>query len=72
MSRERGPVVPLEQRCIEPGHWVIEGRHVRANYQGRSRKILGWDVETLPGEVGQSPFATLASVREWIREQASS
>lgn len=23
--REHGPVMPLEQKCIEPGHWLIEG-----------------------------------------------
>jgi hypothetical protein len=69
--REHGPVVPLEQRCIEPGHWLIEGRHVRAVYQGRSRNVLGWNVEQLPGDrgFGPSPFGTLAAAREWIRDQ---
>jgi hypothetical protein len=69
--REHGPVVPLEQRCIEPGHWLIEGRRVKAIYQGRSRNVLGWNVQTLEGDEdpGPSPFGTLAAAREWIRNQ---
>jgi hypothetical protein len=63
--------IPLSQRCVEPGRWIIEGRYVRAYWQGRSRNVLGWDVESLPGD-GEQPtglFHTLNEARAWIREQ---
>jgi hypothetical protein len=67
MSRNSGPVLPLEQRCVEPGHWIIEGRHVRAVYEGRSRKIMSWSVQGFDGEPVPPPFFYLADARDWIR-----
>jgi hypothetical protein len=69
MSRDSGPVRPLEQRCIEPGHWLIEGRHVRAVYQGRSRNIQGWNVDVFDDEATLPAFTYLADARNWIRNQ---
>jgi len=62
----------LEQRCVEPGHWIIEGRHIRAVYEGRSRKVMSWSVEVLPGDKNvPAAFIYLDDVREWIRSQKS-
>jgi hypothetical protein len=72
MSRERGRVLPLEQRCIEPGHWLIEGRHVRAVYEGRGRKIMSWTVGRFDDDREAPPasgFLYLADAREWIAGQ---
>jgi hypothetical protein len=70
VSRDSGPVMPLEQRCVEPGHWIIEARHVKAIYQGRSRHVIGWNVERLAGDPEPPPhaFGTLADARDWIRD----
>jgi hypothetical protein len=68
MAREHGPAEPLEQRCIEPGHWLIEGHHVRAVYQGRSRNVLSWDIDVFPGETLPGIIGTLREARDWIRE----
>jgi hypothetical protein len=68
VSREGGRA-PLEQRCIEPGHWYIEGRHVRAVYQGRSRNVLAWDIDVFPGETPPGRISTLSQARDWIRDQ---
>lgn len=71
MSRTDNPeALLLEQRCIVPGHWLIEGRHVRAVYEGRSRKIMSWSVEALEGDTDVPPaFIYLNDVRKWIRNQ---
>ena len=69
MSRGHGPVRKLKQKCIEPGHWLIGGRHVRAIYQGRSRTILGWNIEVLDGEVNPGSLDYLRYARDWIRNQ---
>lgn len=61
MSRDSGPVSPLEQRCVRPGHWVIEGYDVmrRSNVRPDST----WWV------IGKLEFSTLAEARDWIREE---
>lgn len=71
MSRDSGPVMPLEQKCIEPGHWLIEGRHVRAVYFGRSRNVQCWSVHPLDGDedVPVGGFLYLSDARDWIRDQ---
>jgi hypothetical protein len=69
MTREHGPAEPLEQRCVEPGHWLIEGRHVRAVFQGRSRKVMSWSVMAFDGEPVPPPFIYLDDARDWIRNQ---
>lgn len=69
MGRDSGPVTPLEQKCIEPGHWRIEGRDVRAVFQDRSRDALSWNVTGLDGEKPPNPFLYLSDVRDWIRDQ---
>jgi hypothetical protein len=69
VNADSGPVAQLEQRCVEPGHWLIEGRHVRAVYQGRSRKVLSWTVGVFDDEVSPAPFGTLNEARDWIRDQ---
>lgn len=72
MSRDSGPVQPLEQKCIEPGHWLIEGRHVRAVYFGRSRNVQCWSVMAFEGEDIPPPFIYLSDARDWIRNQKTS
>jgi hypothetical protein len=61
------------QRCIEPGHWVIGGRHVRAVYLGRSRHILSWNVQQLYDDPVPPPagFLYLDDARDWIRAMDS-
>jgi hypothetical protein len=71
MPGEAGWVHPLKQRCVEPGHWVIEGRHVKAVYQGRSRNILGWYIPIRMDGDPDTPsglFRTLDEARDWIRD----
>jgi hypothetical protein len=72
MSGDSRPVRPLEQKCIEPGRWIIGGRHVRAVFEGRSRKIMFWNVDGLDGENPPNPFFYLREAREWIRNQEES
>lgn len=62
---------PPRGKCVEPGHWVIGGRRVRAVYQGRSSSIMGWKVEPAydDTEVPPDRFIFLNDVREWIRDQ---
>jgi hypothetical protein len=68
-ARRRSPPLAM----IESGHWFIKGRHVRAIYQGRSRNIIGWNIDELPGDPPQPviPFATLREARHWIQEITS-
>lgn len=59
MSIDSGPVDPLEQRCVKPGHWVIEGYTVKRH--GTRWRILA--------PVSYRVYAhTLAEARDWIRE----
>lgn len=49
MSNDSGPVMPLEQRCVKPGHWVIEGYDVH-------RTNTGWNIYfTVSSALGKPP-----------------
>lgn len=65
--REQGKVMPLEQRCLYPGRWIIEGYGV---YQRKGRRAVNWQSEWHvighPGVIRR----TLPEIRDWIREQA--
>lgn len=61
MATEHGPVIPLEQRCIRPGHWLIEGHDVKLT-GGRHGS---WTV-TFAG-VPLAQVLYLDDAREWIR-----
>lgn len=67
-ERESGPVIPLEQRCVRPGLWRIEGWDVeRYHWQGHGWRwrIKGSTDVPAPGVQRR----TLAEIREWIRER---
>ena len=55
----------LEQKCIEPGHWLIEGWHVRR--KAVSKPYRSWWVARSRGEEFQR--RTLALIREEIRNR---
>jgi hypothetical protein len=65
MSCESRPVLPLEQRCVRPGYWVIEGWDVRR--QAVSNPYYGYWAARRPGEDFQR--RTLALIREEIRNR---
>lgn len=68
MSRDSGPVEPLEQRCIEPGHWLIEGYDViKTNSQVTRGFVPNWAI-SLFGE-HRANVRTLSDARDWIREK---
>ena len=71
MSSEHGPVTPLEQRCVRPGVWLIEGYRVRRikYVRGGSRPLGTWWRVTQPDGKLADPRRTLNEVREWIRCQ---
>lgn len=54
-------VAHLEQVCIAPGHWHIEGRDVR-------RTPHGWTVTRFADEPNTT-VRTLREAREWIADQ---
>lgn len=60
-NTERGPLVSLEQRCVQPGYWLIEGHEVRR----RGRGV--WTVRD-PGEY-EFTARTLPIARALIRER---
>jgi hypothetical protein len=62
MTRERGPVQPLEERCVKPGHWVIEGYDV---FRIRGTGDRRWQIEGPAPRVGRR---TLDEIRDWIRD----
>ena len=67
MSRDSGPVRPLEQRCVHRGaHWLIEGRDVLAVFWGRSRTVECWTWHEPDGTPMRA--GTLAEAREKIRD----
>lgn len=72
MSKDSGPTMPLEQKCIRPGLWLIEGYTVmrvqHGGGSGRMPSIVRWEVKGSPGR-GGSAFEKLSEAREWIREQ---
>lgn len=62
---EHNEALGLEQRCIKPGHWRIEGHDV-------VRQQDGWWLVYEPGSYGSNWKArrltkTLAAARDWIR-----
>lgn len=63
-GHEHGPVTPLEQRCVEPGRWLIEGWEVRRH--GSARRPSIWIAER-DGE--RFSRTNLAAVREEIRSR---
>jgi hypothetical protein len=60
-STERGPLMPLEQRCVQPGYWLIEGHEVRRLGPG------AWTVRD-PGNY-EFTARTLPIARALIRER---
>jgi hypothetical protein len=58
---DSGPVMGLEQRCVEPGYWRIEGYDVY-----RVTQFL-WRIVYFKEEVALC--GTLRECREWIRER---
>lgn len=65
---EHGPVLPLEQRCLRPGLWLIEGWEAeRYHWTGHGWwwRIRGSADRPAPGVARRS----LSEIREWIREQ---
>ncbi len=72
MSRYSGPVMPLEQRCVRPGLWLIEGYTVmrvqHGGGNGHMPSIVRWEVRGTPGRPAGSSFEKLGEAREWIRE----
>lgn len=61
MPSDSGPVVGLEQSCIKPGHWLIEG------YDVYRWKTGGWRAYHFGRKVGW--FRTLREAREWIADR---
>ena len=60
---EHAEALPLEQSCIHPGLWLIEG------YRVERIRISGQRVRWNVGEIGRpvANVATLAAARELIR-----
>jgi hypothetical protein len=69
MGRESGPVMPLEQRCVEPGHWLIEGYDVKRVKYGWPQGWW-WRIALPGGVLAEVQRRTLGEIREWIREQS--
>lgn len=66
MSRTDNPeALPLEQKCIKPGLWLIEGHEVERYPAG----TLGrwWRIKDVPPGPGRD-HRTLTQARDWIRE----
>jgi hypothetical protein len=71
----KGSVMPdLEQRCIQPGHWMIEGfevlrRRQTWNYYDEfgDRRSISYSLWAIEGENGNvDTFRTLTEAREHI------
>jgi len=59
--------MPLEQKCVRPGEWLIEGytvQHVRV-----MRGVVHWVVKGFPGHPGGAAFGKLSEARDWIRDR---
>ncbi len=71
---EHSEALSLEQKCLRPGHWVIEGYHVvRYGYRQWHKDCVTWliyDVGVRPTVRTDAIMATktLAAARDWIRE----
>jgi hypothetical protein len=59
---EHPEALGLEQHCVEPGHWRIEGYEVIREY-GR------WFIRPIGTRQYHDSVRTLAKARDWIREQ---
>jgi hypothetical protein len=67
--RESGYVNPLEQSCIGPGHWYIEGYRVIRRTGLRARKWSSeWHI-TFNRDDEPVIRRTLGEARDWIRDQ---
>jgi hypothetical protein len=58
---EHAEALGLEQRCVEPGHWLIEGYDC---YRENSRTWRIWFDGSAAAICG-----SLRECREWIRDQ---
>lgn len=61
---EHAEALPLEQSCVRPGLWLIEGYRVeRVRISGQRTR---WSIGEISRPVGNVP--SLAAARELIRE----
>jgi hypothetical protein len=68
MPAEHAEALGLEQACIEPGHWVIEGRDVSRRTRGAAKGHKQcWEIRFFNEPV--VAFNTLGEVRNWIAGQ---
>lgn len=58
---EHSEALGLEQRCVKPGHWLIEGYDVRREHG--NWRVYRFEVHLLDS------FRTLKEAREWIAKQ---
>jgi len=74
MARDSGPVSPLEQSRVSPGHWLIEGYDVLRVGDGW-RIFQHFEVDTVSELAGAEAADLLARVdylaeaRDWIRNK---
>lgn len=71
---EHAEALGLEQRCIEPGHWLIEGRRVKrvvvSNGGRRNGHRIEWRVTDYSADIPILAMTdTLREAREWIFNQ---
>jgi hypothetical protein len=70
MSRDSGPVAPLEQRCVRPGLWIIEGYEVKRHPRRGPKEGLSpnyWAISE--GGFLVASMDRLDDAREWIRRR---
>jgi len=65
VASDSGPVLGLEQRCIRPGRWLIEGYTVVRH--GTASRPLHWTVYDGPSMAAR--VDKLATAREWIADE---
>jgi hypothetical protein len=68
---EHPEALGLEQRCIRPGEWMIEGYRVeRVGYRSWHKNCIDWLIFAVGDDSNPVHMTkTLARAREWIREQ---
>lgn len=67
-ARETGPILPLEQSCVRPGHWLIEGYDVERLVLHKGRRVRGqWIIRHFGEE--KAVVTGLAAARDWIRQE---